>query len=183
MKRGRQCEDGFTMVEMIITIAVSAILVGTIVATLGYISAGNAKRSAARFNSKLNTAQTETMMQAKPTYLYLFVDGGVKAVLSKEEYTTSHELKNKVSTGVESATDVGGSRVTVSLIPDDGSPASELNDTNMLRIAFKKATGAYEYTELEGGASSTFFEEIEFAGGEKFKVTLVKATGKHVMSK
>lgn len=183
MKRWRKCEDGFTMVEMIITIAISAILLGSIVATLGYISAGNAKRSAARFNSKLNTAQTETMMQAKPTYLYLYKesDGSIKCVLSKGNYQSRTALNGRPAD--ETPTDVGGSGVNVTAKIEGGGTYTLLNANTMIKIAFDKATGAYKSANAGSDADSHFFEEIEFSGREKFKVTLVKATGKHVMSK
>ncbi len=177
MKQWEKCEDGFTLVEMIITIAISAILVGSIVVTMGYISAGNAKRSAARFNSKLSTAQTETMTREKPIYLYLFKNNGIKAILSDNEGLTLAQLQANTN-----ATEVGGAQVIVKA--DDGSGTNpELTDTNFIRIAFDKATGAYRYAKFDGKADSEFISEIEFSGKEKFKVTLVKMTGKHVVSK
>ena len=182
MKRWRKCEDGFTMVEMIITIAISAILVGSIVAVLGYISAGNAKRSAARFNSKLNTAQTETMMQAKPTYLYLYKvsDGSVKCIMLKDNCQSRSDLNTKL-TGL-SPTDVGGSGVNVRAKIEGGGTYT-LGQNNMIKVAFDKASGAYKTVNYGDDTDTVFYNEIEFSGREKFKVNLVKMTGKHVLSK
>ena len=141
MKRWKECEDGFTMVEMIITIAISAILVGTVITAFGYLNSGNAKRSAARFNSKLTTAQTETMM-----------------------------LK-----------DVGGSGVNVRAKIEGGGTYT-LGQNNMIKVAFDKASGAYKTANYGVDTDNVFYNEIEFSGREKYKVTLVKMTGKHVMS-
>lgn len=181
MKRWKECEDGFTMVEMIITIAISAILVGTAVATFGYINSGNAKRSAARFNSKLNTAQTETMMLEKPTYLYLYKvsDGSVKCILLKDNCQTRNDLNSKL-TGL-TPTDVGGSGVSVRAKIEGGGTYT-LGDNNMIKVAFDKASGAYKTANFGDDTNSDFYNEIEFSGRQKFKVSLVKMTGKHVMS-
>lgn len=176
MKQCRRCEDGFTMVELIITIAIMAILLGSAVSAFAYISAGNARRSAAKFNSKLSTAQTETMMREKPTYLYLFKDNGVKVILSESDTEDLSSLK-----GSTDSTKVGGNQVKVIAKKSGGS--QELDDSKFIRIAFKKATGAYSYAKFNGDADSEFISEIDFSGKENYKVTLVQLTGKHVMSK
>ncbi len=176
MKQWRKCEDGFTMVEMIITVAIAAVLMGATIATFGYISSGNARRSAARFDSKLNTAQTETMMQKEPTYLYLFKDNGVKVVLSANDAENLTSLKK-----FDNPTEVGGARVDVIAKKSGGS--QELDDSGFIRIAFNKATGAYRYAKFDGDADTEFISEINFSGKENYKVTLVQLTGKHVVSK
>lgn len=181
MKRWKECEDGFTMVEMIITIAISAILVGTVITAFGYLNSGNAKRSAARFNSKLTTAQTETMMLKEPTYLYLYKvsDGSVKCILLKDNCQSRSDLNSKL-TGL-SPTDVGGSGVNVRAKIEGGGTYT-LGQDNMIKVAFDKASGAYKTANYGVDTDHVFYNEIEFSGREKYKVTLVKMTGKHVMS-
>lgn len=176
MKKWRKCEDGFTMVEMIIVIAIMAILIGSAVSAFAYISAGNARRSAAKFNSKLSTAQTETMMRDNPTYLYLFKDNGVKVILSESDTESLSSLRSSTD-----STKVGGGQVKVVATKSGGS--QELDESTFIRIAFKKATGAYSYAKFDGEADSEFISEIDFSGKENYKVTLVQLTGKHVMSK
>ncbi|MDE6566547.1 MAG: type II secretion system GspH family protein [Lachnospiraceae bacterium] len=175
MKKWRN-EDGFTMVEMVIVIAIAAILMGTTVATFGYISSSNARKSAARFNSSLNTAQTNTMMQKEATYLYLFKDKGIKVVLSTNDAESLASLKTNAN-----VTDVGGARVDV--IAEKSGGSQKLEDSEFIQIAFDKATGAYRYAKFNGYADTDFISEINFSVKENYKVTLVQLTGKHVMSK
>lgn len=183
MRKWNRQEDGFTMVEMIITIAVSAILVGTIAGAMGYISAGNSKRSAARFNSKLNTAQTETMMKADASILYLWQDSdGIKAGTSTEDCNTRTDLDTAIAGDKVASTVVGGSRVSVQATDEDGD-TYDLDDTNMIKIAFIKSTGAYDYANSGTSGDSRFFTEIVFQGAESYEVILVKQTGKHVINK
>lgn len=49
MQRGSRDERGFTMVEMIITIAIMAILAGIIGGAYSIIKSGNASKSTSRF--------------------------------------------------------------------------------------------------------------------------------------
>lgn len=177
MKRWKECEDGFTLVEMIITIAISTILVGAIITAFGYISSGNAKRSAARINSKLNTAQTETMMQKDPTYLYLFKNNGLKVVLSSSDSEDLTSLKNNAN-----PTDVGGARVEVTATRA-GQTDKKLDDSNFICIAFNKASGAYEFAKFSDETNADFISELDFSGKASYKISLVKMTGKHVMNK
>lgn len=190
MKQWQKQEDGFTLIEMIITVAISAILVGSAVAAFGYISAGNAKRSASRFNARLSTAQTETMMKKDPVYMYLYKDGkGPKVVLSKNDYSSASALVGAVNAHTETVTEVGGSGVDVVAATETGStdPAKTytLSDisNNMIKIAFDKATGAYKCVNSGASGDSRFFVEIRFSGRENYTVTLVQKTGKHVLNK
>lgn len=183
MQGWRKQEDGFTLVEMIITIAISAILVGSVAGAMGYISAGNSKRSAARFNSKLNTAQTETMMKKDPTILYLYEDtDGIKAGVSSTDCSTYAELQTAITAGKVSSTVVGGARVSVQA-KDDSGATYNLSSGNMIKIAFEKSTGAYKCANSGTTGDTRFFSEITFNGAESYKVTLVKQTGKHVLNK
>lgn len=179
IKKWKECEAGFTMVEMIITVAIMAILAGASVTAVGMIASGNAKRSAARFNSQLTTVQTETMMKKDPVYLYLYDDNGVKSVVSKNSYADRSALNSGLSS--ESPNDVGGAGVTVKATADDGSTVT-LDGTNMMKFAFIKASGAYQYAKTSD-SDTKFYPEIKFSGRGNYKVTLVKMTGKHVVNK
>lgn len=178
-KKWKECEAGFTLVEMIITIAIMAVLAGASVTAVGMIASGNAKRSAARFNSQLTTAQTDTMMKKDQVFLYLYDDEGVKSVVSTNKYADRSALDGGLIS--ESPKDVGGAGVTVKATAEDGSSII-LDDTNMMKFAFVKASGAYEFVKTSD-SDTKFYSEIQFSGRGNYKVTLVKMTGKHVVNK
>ena len=81
MQRGSRDERGFTMVEMIITIAIMAILAGIIGGAYSIIKSGNASKSTSRFLGRLDTTQVENMTKKGTTYLYLFKDSDVVQTL------------------------------------------------------------------------------------------------------
>lgn len=184
MRQIRKNQSGFTLVEMIIVIAIAAILAGIAGASFGAIRAGNAAKSASKFDSKLSTTQTTNMTKEGKTFLYVYQDSnGIQAVVvtadtaNPDGFTTRNQVTSAVAAGNASATKIGGSKVSVSAT---GSGSSlTLNTSNMLKIGFDKATGAFTRSNLGAASDTTFYDEISFSGSEVFKVKLVKATGKH----
>ena len=97
MQRGSRDERGFTMVEMIITIAIMAILAGIIGGAYSIIKSGNASKSTSRFLGRLDTTQVENMTKKGTTYLYLFKDSdGVQTLMYNDGTDTGLNSQSDV---------------------------------------------------------------------------------------
>lgn len=194
MKKRQNLEAGFTMIEMLIVIAIMGILAGIAAGSLSLITAGNAKKSAARFNNALNEAQVQTMSLKNPTYLYLYraSNGRIMAATSSKKCDSRTDLDNEVDN--MKTREVGDKAITIKFIlAADGSIATsdvekELGDDQMLRIVYRKDNGAYNAVESghfgSGGLQSNLFiKEIQFLGKAHYKVKMVEETGKHYVEK
>lgn len=199
MKKRQNLEAGFTLVEMIVVIAIMAILAGIAAGSMSLITAGNAKKSAARFNSALNETQVQTMSLKDPTYLYLYraSNGKVMVATAQAAPVTSAspapvssfqppcEDKNDVdNVSKKKEREIGDKSITVKY--KQGSTEKTLGDNEILRITFRKDSGAYdvEQSGITGGFSSTdFISEVNFEGKGHYKVKMVKETGKHYVER
>ena len=188
-------KKGFSMVEMIIVIAIMAILVGGIASYIGYINNGKTKKSIETLKTKLDRVQTDNMAKEGDTYLYLYktasgiyckivntgecLDPSGK-VIYPNGFTNRTEFDNFLASSPQTS-ELAGSRVDVKAkgVKADGSPADiELKNDNIVKIGFDKTTGAFKCSN--NGSNTDFYNVIEFKGSQHYSIKLVKSTGKHI---
>ena len=68
----RKDKRGFSLIELIITMAIMAVFAGAIIGGMSYINAGKTKKAAARLNNKISSIQTATMTKKGQTFLYIY---------------------------------------------------------------------------------------------------------------
>ena len=168
MQRGSRDERGFTMVEMIITIAIMAILAGIIGGAYSIIKSGNASKSTSRFLGRLDTTQVEN-------YLYLFKDSdGVQTLMYNDGTDTGLNSQSDViahkADGV--VTDIAGSGVDFTATSGSNSVNSKDTSDLVIKISFDKASGAFKCCKKADDAAGR--------GTTSYGVKLVKDTGKHM---
>lgn len=190
MKKRQNLEAGFTLVEMIITIAIMAILAGVAAGSMSLITAGNAKKSSARFNSALNEAQVQTMSRVKPTYLYLYraSNGRIMVATSESDAADACKTIGEITAATRKEREVGDSTITVKYTQN--STEKTLGDGEILRITYRKDSGAYDVGESGhtndfslAPADRKFISEVKFEGKSSYKVKMVKETGRHYVEK
>lgn len=188
VRQWKNGQDGFTLVEMIITIAIAGLLVGAVIGFTGYIRVGNSKKSAAKFNGKLDTVQVENMTKEGTAYLYVYKDSdGIQVTMAKADssypdgFTSRSNLNSYLAAGSGSASQIGDSRVSVSAQGKDGGTdiSMSLGEDNMLKIGFSKSTGAYTCSGTGAVGDTAFYDTIIFSGAESYTVRMVQSTGKH----
>ena len=188
-------KKGFSLVEMIIVMAVMAILIGGMVSYMGYINNGKTKKSIASFTTKLDRVQTDNMAKEGDTYLYLYKtsDGVYCKIVNVNQctgaggvptypdgFTQRSELDSFLTSNPD-ATVLSGKKVDVKaegVTATGGSTSMKLDNTNMIKIGFDKVTGAYKCSN--NGSSTDFYNLIKFEGLQHYSVKLVKSTGKHI---
>lgn len=200
----REDKRGFSLIELIITMAIMAIFAGAIIGGLAYINVGKTRKAAAKLNNEIASVQTATMTKKGVTYLYIYqtsngvfcssvnttldsgtdedgdgIPDGFKDRSALNQYLNNGGSQKKLC---DSSVKIKGS--------ESGAGETTLNENNMLKIGYSKSTGSFIYSN-DGSMADTgktmkdkpFYSLIEMSGKETFSIQLVKTTGKHFIKK
>ncbi|MCM1538768.1 MAG: prepilin-type N-terminal cleavage/methylation domain-containing protein [bacterium] len=185
-------ERGFSLVELIVVIAIISIIGGGAYSMLGMISGKYAKESATKTQAALSQTKVAAMSKSKGAALYdvyirIYEDAGgsiyIDSVTGRgtaEEFQTTEK--------------VGNTKVTVRAVKGRlGTEAADttvtLDGTNEIIIAFNRANGAFNETaSLAGGSvakeDNVYWKRIIFSQGSvEYVLELVPVTGKFSLTR
>lgn len=161
-------KKGFSLIEVIICMAIMAILTVSAFSLSSHIKYANTKKCVKQLNQKLETARMTSMSKAGNWQLYLYrKDGDLYYYLS--DGALVRENGNKL----------GGKKVRL-YYTKKGAAETELKDLNssLVQIQFSKSTGAF----IANGGSSVY-ESLRVAteSSKGYTIKLVEKTGKHIL--
>lgn len=152
------------MIELIITIAIMAILTGSFVGAAGYLKYANAKAGAKKINTELSELRIDSMSKMKTPYMYLYnIDGSTYM-----KVVTGDNADKAAIGGVldKNTTKIGNSQVKVLC---DG---TQIADGSAIKISMDKSTGAFKSTISK-------IEVASIDGKTSYVIKLVQSTGRH----
>lgn len=181
--RMRKDDRGFSLVELIITMGIMAILAGVTVFAVGYINTGKTKKASTALDNQLDYIQTETMTKKGTAYLYLYktADGIYTYVHTTDTtypdgFTSRTQLDSNLPSG-------GGRKIcdasVTGRVSTSGGDSYELSTGNMLKIGYDKSTGSIAYSNSGSVTETDFYNRISLEGKQHFQINMIKATGKH----
>lgn len=162
---------GFTVLEMIITVAILAVTTGMITLSINNIFSSSARKCAQETDALLSQTRIDAMSRTGGATLHLYrVDNTVRADCTVGTETVRTET-------------VGDARCTVTYTVA-GVP--QTLDAGGFVITFKRDTGAFDFTKNSWGADTdtgrkTCSAITVTAGGRTYTITLYPATGAHVL--
>lgn len=153
-------KEGFSLVELIIVIAIMGILVGISAYGYGYMKLADAKGLANGINSGLSELKSESMAKNTPVYMHLFEKDG--------SYFIAYSASSSCDTDAN-AKELGSSQMSVTL---DGVP---LGSGGTKSFTIRKKDGAFDAVAGVEPPS-----QIEVASDSyTYKIIVVKDTGRH----
>lgn len=162
MKENRK--KGFSMMELIVVIAIIGLFTALATIGFGYLKAGNVKSTAKTIDSTLNKLKLDTMSKEEKPYMYLWQSGNDYYM-----YCTTGAFSKDSDTVKKNAQRIGNANVKITV---DGSVLGSSPKT----IAFKKGSGAFADSS---DIKSTIKVEEKDGTGTSYVINLVKDTGKH----
>jgi len=169
---------GFSMIELIIIIALISIILSVMGLSLTYAFSNNAKGCATQANSSISKLKVNSLSRAGKIYTIFEVEGG--NIVAK--YYENGVLKDE--------TVLSDSRVVFSFTITDGGTEVDyiLSATSKLILAFDRTTGGFKnnpeavrLTSETGIVSDAgFCSKIEISAGSRtYTIKLAPSTGGH----
>lgn len=151
-------QKGFTLVELIVVIAIMAVVATMGLLSFSVVTGQDVKSCAADIKSYIGQTKVHAMSRANATMTLSVKSDGVYVNLSVE----GHDVQ------------VGKSGIAVSYRTDDGGTVT-LNATDTLVLSFDRSSGAF--LQLPDGKYCTAI--VLNGGGRTITITLIPQTGKY----
>jgi len=179
---------GLSLVELIVVIAIMAVVIGIGALSFSLMFGTQAKSCAQKVSGMLNETKTGCMSRYDETMTLRYRLAGSDPAITSAGYYTENELFtiNKDAAAVTTGSEfrkMGGSRVVITVYMADGS-SFELGQNNSVTMSFDRASGAFdEATFVVGGsAGSGYVDKITFQSGLRtYTISMVQETGKHTL--
>lgn len=172
-------EKGFSLIELIVTVALMAVIMAVVVIGMGAMTGMHARECAkdldAALDQEKNYALTksgsvdcymELKKEADGFYVEFYVPD--KPVAKPEDITYILIDRKKIG------------KASVSIVCTfEGGATQEIDESRSVKFYFNRVSGAFK--ECEYGASKAFCREIRVTKNRVYLLSLVPATGKHTM--
>ena len=156
---------GFSMIELIIVVAIIGIFTGLASIGFGYIQSGNIRSAAQTLNSTLTQLKYDAMSKENKQYMYIYQAGNGYYFMCSDKDASS--LSFTTSNGQL----LCNTNCTITV--DGGTSIG----TTPMKIAYKKGSGGFDTSK------STITQDITIKSsdgtGSYYVVHLVTETGKH----
>lgn len=174
---------GFTLVELVVVIAMASIFIGIFVLNIGRITGYNAKECYKKVQSAITAEKINTLGKAKFTgerYLQIYRNTADDRIYVQ---TVTNANTSGVTAAVEDKTKLTKrSGVKIGYELSDGTAVSDVTEGSMLNICFNRATGAMVNLDPPNYTTSTLKYIYITAGSHKYTIEFEPRTGKVINS-
>lgn len=175
---------GFTLIELIIVIAIMAVLGGVFVYSFSVVTGQEARQCANNFSAVLDKAKNYALTKSGSSDVYLEVsldsDKGYMArfyiPVSPEDSSSTYVLMEEQK--------IGKKAVEVTCTLQNGTSFS-ITGSNCIRIYYDRVSGAFQEATavIGGGNEESYCTKIQIKRGRTYLLTLVPPTGKHTLER
>ena len=171
-------EKGFSLVELIIVIAIMAVVIGTVVFSVSMVFSANAKTCCNNLQRAIADCKVTTMGKSEAwLVLYRGSDNQIYCQMYYNEAVIENDAEGNVIMKAVPANEepqkIGGKRVVVTYIDTEGNehqdlPTDAIDVNKRLTIAFDRSSGSFKNApksmEIIGGNRHYHLEFNELTG-------------------
>ena len=173
-------EKGFSLVEVLIVIAMMGILLSVSAVSINLVLSGNIKRATSKINTTLESVRVQDMSYTDKPSLYFYQDGD-----GKYRMFVSSQPPASLSIACPEAQDAasfGNLSLTLTFTDSTGATTNITDLTTQLyQVQFNSNTGGLKQTTLSTGGSA-YLNNIKIqkgTNGIEKNISIVAGTGKH----
>ncbi|MDE6749048.1 MAG: prepilin-type N-terminal cleavage/methylation domain-containing protein [Lachnospiraceae bacterium] len=168
----KQNNKGYSLVEIIIVIAIMAILTGGVFFSINMVFGANAKTCANDLKNAISQCKVNTMGKSDAA-LEIYRDSSNQCIYARQWIKESYGWQAKEPEKISNA------KVYITY-STDGTNFQELDGTKSLYIGFDRSSGSFkEGTNPNSGMVDPIYSGFFVGGGgRKYDIELVKLTGK-----
>lgn len=160
--------EGFSLVEVLIVVAILAIMSAGVTAGLGYLNMANASKCVTKIDSGISLLKTKNMAEAVPTYMHLYKYNGNFYI----EYSSDPSY---TPANADNGERIGGKQLSISYKDGDDAVTNLDGGNSCKTFGIRKKDGAFT-----GATEPTCEISVTNVSSQStHKVTLVTNTGKH----
>lgn len=186
---------GLSLVELIVVIAIMAVLIGIGTFSLSLLFGTQAKSCAQKVSAMLSETKTGCMSRFDETMTLSYrkkvadSDPGYDPSVTSDGYYAENRvftMKKDASLFEAASTQMrrmGSPRVVITVHLTDGT-VFELGENNSITVSFDRASGAFEEVAatVDGNPVTGYIDRMTFQSGLRtFTITMVAETGKHTL--
>lgn len=170
------------MIEMIIVVAIIAIVAGTVFVGIGFVTGKPAEKCANKLLSLMQRCRITTMGKLEAR-LEIYVEDDclyVKEVVKTDGETTAKETTTQIGeAGLRVSVRISG-ETKILMSPEDGDSIWSVTEADPLIISYDRSSGAFkDLSAMGSGWEGKYCEEIVIKKANKtVTLTLVTRTGK-----
>ncbi|MDD7350145.1 MAG: prepilin-type N-terminal cleavage/methylation domain-containing protein [Clostridiales bacterium] len=157
---------GFSLIELIVTIAILALFSTGVLAGLGYLEMANSQKCVAKIDSGLMTLKSRNMANSNRTYMHIYQYNDGKYYLAFSEAADYDEACNFNPKGTDDV--IGNRKLKISYL------GKEIGLNECIHIGINKKDGSFDEKPHLSALST-----ITVEGSTTHSINLVTATGKY----
>lgn len=169
--RDKRKQPGFSLMELIIVIAIMALMASGIGISIGLLRSSDAKKLAGEINSSLTKLRSENMAKSELSYMHIYYYEDNYYIQMSKDPTPLEDGSGRM---------IGSGSVSVSFKGKSDIPLGT-GLTGTLSFCINKKDGSFvgkvNNTELE----TTSEIEVSSNTSTKYRIVLVRDTGRHYM--
>lgn len=185
----RKNNQGFSLIELIVVIAIMAVMIGVTGFSLAFLFGADARQAAAKIGAQLNETKTGSMSRYDESMTLAYRTKDTAKGIPSDGYYAENRTWTIENTDqlVKEDEDtifreVGSSRVNITIYYDGGK-SLVLGDTHSVTISYNRTSGAMDKTVIDGStvAPVTLESMVVSSASKEYTITFIPETGKHMI--